>query len=226
MESIMATHNFEVHIGLSKPVDARGVAAIPSSWKRDPVLELLSLKGAHEYEEHNVEGKLMTLMTRHAASMPDVQDLVSEAAGYCRGEASARIEIEQVLVSCGRDLAIGPVDEFAFVPTNDAFPNLQMIRATPPYEVHYCLAWDDPADAPSMADVATVCADASIGIDELVEFGGDKKITTTKFYRKLDRMIAELAGDATAFLAALDRSALRLRYRLIAERIITCGIPV
>ena len=222
----MGALNFEVHIGLSQPVEDPSVARIPTRWKRDPVIELVLLKGAHEYEEHNVEGRLRTLLTRHAASIDEVQDLVREAAGYCREEPSSRIEIEQVLVSCGRDLTLGPVEEFAFVPKRGAFPSISTINATPPYEVHYCLTWSQGEAAPSLADVAAVCHDADIGINELVHFGGDEKITTTKFYRRLDRMAADLEGDACAFLSALDRSPLDLRFRLIAERIITCGIPV
>lgn len=222
----MGALNFEVHIGLSQPVDDPSVARIPVSWKRDPVIELVSLKGAHEYEEHNVEGRLRTLLTRHAVSIGDVQDLVGEAAECCRKEPSSRIEIEQVLVSCGRDLVLGPVEEFAFVPTRHAFPAISMISATPPYEVHYCLTWPAGQKAPSLDEIALVCHDADIGIDELVHFGGDEKITTTKFYRRLDRMAADLDSDARAFLTALDRSPLELGFRLIAERIITCGIPV
>lgn len=222
----MGALNFEVHIGSSKPVAEPFIANIPMRWKRDPVVELVSLKGTHEYEEHNVEGRLRTLLTRHAASIHDVQELVGEAAGFCHHDPSSRIEVEQVLVSCGRDLAIGPVEEFAFVPTSEAFPAINMISATPPYEVHYCLAWRAPEDAPTIPDIAAICRDADIGIDEIVHFGGDEKITTTKFYRYLDRMTAELESDATAFLAALGRSSLNLRFRLIAERIITCGIPV
>lgn len=222
----MGVLDFEVHIGLSKTADSPDVASIPAIWKRDPVINLISLKGAHEYEEHNVEGKLRTLLTRHARSIHDVQNHVTEAADYCRHEPSSRVEVEQVLVACGEDLAIPEVEEFNFVPTSGAFPRLKLIEETPPYEVHYCLAARRGAALPSVADVAALCADAAIGIDEIVEFGGDAKITTTKFYKSLRTMAGELESDAAAFLAAMRRAGADLRFRLIAERIITCGIPL
>ncbi|HEY5720826.1 MAG TPA: hypothetical protein VIT45_00750 [Allosphingosinicella sp.] len=216
--------DFEVHIGLSRHADAPIVRAIPDSWKREDVFNLIALKGPHEFERHNVEGELLTLLTRHAASFDEVQEQVIEASKHCRGESSARVEVEQVLVSSGTNLAFGEADEFAFDPEPTDFPTLDMIPQTPPYEVHYCLTWLEPEDAVDVKTVAEICNDAAIGIDEVVHFGGNK-ITTTKFYKSLTTMMAELRADATEFLAALNRSGSNLRFRLIAERIITCGIP-
>lgn len=217
--------DFEVHIGLAVDPDAPVVAAIPNAWKREPVLKLLSLEDDREYERHNVEGDLRTLMTRHARTLDEVQELVLEAAGHANSERSSRIEVEQVLVSCGRELAIPESGEFSFNLSPDTFPRLEMIPETPPYEVHYCLAWDRPEDAVTVREVAAICAKSNIGIDEIVHFGDDK-ITTTKFYETLGAMMEELASDAEIFLAALDASCTNLRFRLIAERIITCGIPL
>lgn len=217
--------DFEVHIGLAVDPDAPVVTAIPPAWNREAVLNLISLEEGHQYERHNVEGDLRTLMTHHARTIQEVQDLVAEAASYSNTERSSRIEVEQVLVSCGRDLAIPDSHEFAFDPTPEAFPRLEMIPETPPYEVHYCLAWDHPEDAVTVRQVAAICANADIGINEIVHFGDDK-ITTTKFYTTLAAMMDELASDGRSFLKALDQSGIKLRYRLIAERIITCGVPL
>ena len=220
------TSDFEVHIGMTQASDHTSIVAIPEVWKRDPVFSLSRIKGHQQYEQHNVDGQLRTLLTRHGKGIEQVKELVADASSHTRHDATCRIEIEQVLVSCDRSLERASPAEVPFRPTRAAFPNLILIPETPPYEVQYCLSWEDEADKPSGEQVTQVCRTADVGIDEIVEFGGDAKITTTKFYRRLDRMMDELDSDATKFLAALAASSLNVRFRLIAERIIACGIPV
>lgn len=50
--------DFEVHIGFAFDPNAPVVTAIPPAWKREAVLNLVSLEDGHQYERHNVEGDL------------------------------------------------------------------------------------------------------------------------------------------------------------------------
>jgi hypothetical protein len=220
----MPALDFEVHIGLSRVKNQKDFVSIPKKWKSLRVLSVLPLKSARQYEMHNVDGPLLTLLTRHAKDIHQVQNWVSEATAYLANDQTSRVEVEQVLASSGEDLQFGPLSEFSFAPLQSTFPGLKLIEEAPPYEAHYCLKNISQTRVASIEEVKSVCEDAHVGIDEIVQFEGGK-ITTTKFYGTLRQMSSQILDDSRKFLGALARARLDVKFRIVAERIIVCGIP-